>query len=432
MNSNGFIFGKFFSPFRLLGRVMRVFLLFLILLFFAFWGRLFFNWLFPPSPPVSEQSFQQIILNILLYFLASGLIFGNAFYAAARYVGDIYEINFKDALRYLVMMFFGLGIPKVKVVGGQPVFSGSFDSLKQIGGPGILNIDRDNVVVIETLTAYKNVLMAGAHDLTRFDSIKEILSTEEQYEKIENIEALTADGIRVGIKEIQIRFRIHGFSPPNATGLPSVAYLPSKTAVKDLAYQRNVPADRKLAPWTGAVKGVVSGIVREHINNAYLGDLISPREVGAHPLDELRRKLESESTKERLKKMGVAFNSCHIGEVCVPDVDVDREHLQIWFAKKNGAIRVIRAQSKSESFASQERGRAEGQNMLLQAIVRALQEIGVDSKDPAAIRKNLRNILLTRTAQILESRTSIYKTNHKDSFDDNHKENGEHDAKEKL
>jgi hypothetical protein len=216
-----------------------------------------------------------------------------------------------------------------------------------------------------------------------------------------------------------------------------VAYLPSKRAVKELAYQRTVPADRKLALWTEAIKGKVSGIVRQRINNAYLGDLISPREAGEHPLEKLRKELESKETKEQFKKMGVCFNWCYIGEVYVPEVDVDRQHLQIWFAKKSGAINIVRAQSDSESFASQERGRAEGQNMLLQTIVRTLQEIGGNGKDPAAVRKNLRNILLTRTAQILESRTSIYRANHKDSHNDNHndnhkdnhKENGKHDIK---
>jgi len=324
---------------------------------------------------------------------------------------------------------FGFELPEAKVSGGKKFFSGRFDSLEHIGGPGVLKIERDNVVVIETLRAYKDVLLAGAHNLTRFDFIKGILSTEEQYEKIKDIKALTADGIQVAVKEVQIRFRVDGFFPPNTKGLPTVAYLPSKRAVKDLAYQGTVPAEGKLAPWTEAVKGVVSRIVRQHINNAYLGDLISPHEAGEHPLEKLRKELESEETKEDFKKMGVYFNWCYIGEVYVPEVDVDKEHLQIWFAKKSGAINVIRAQSESESFASQERGRAEGQNMLLQAIVRALQEIGVDSKDPAAVRKNLRSILLTRTAQILESRTSIYKTNHKENHNDKHKENGEHDVK---
>jgi hypothetical protein len=406
--------------------------------FCSIFAQWFFTTVFPPPQPAPQQTDLQVILNFLLYFLSASLIFFNAFYAAVRYVDDIYEINdFRNSQGYFQRVVFGFNLPKAKVSGGKRNPLGGFDSLDRIGGPGVLKIERDNVVVIETLSAYKDVLMAGEHNLTRFDSIKDILSTEEQYEKLEDIKALTADGIQVAVKEVQIRFRIEGFFPPNANGLPTVAYLPSKRAVKELAYQRTVPADRKLALWTEAIKGKVSGIVRQRINNAYLGDLISPREAGEHPLEKLRKELESKETKEQFKKMGVCFNWCYIGEVYVPEVDVDRQHLQIWFAKKSGAINIVRAQSDSESFASQERGRAEGQNMLLQTIVRTLQEIGGNGKDPAAVRKNLRNILLTRTAQILESRTSIYRANHKDSHNDNHndnhkdnhKENGKHDIK---
>ncbi len=56
--------------------------------------------------------------------------------------------------------------------------------------------------------------------------------------------------------------------------------------------------------------------------------------------------------------------------------------------------------------------------MLLSSITRALQEVGGDEQDPVAVRKNLLNILLTRTAQILELRTSIYKTYKEDNKND--------------
>ncbi len=363
-------------------------------------------------------------LNLLWYFLASVLILVNAFYAAIKYVEDIYEIrSFRDARRYFLVVFFGFRLPTAKVSGGKWKSAENFDSLERIGGPGVFQIERDNVVVVETLRFYNDVLVAGERKLTSYDLVKDAFSTEEQYEKIDEIEALTADGIRINVKNVQFRFRINGFFLPNAKNRLTVAYLPSKLAVKDLAYNRPIPGDGKLAFWTGAVKGKVTGIIREHINNAYLDDLISPRETDHLSLVKLREKIESEKTKEDFKKMGIRFDSCDIGEIHVPDIDVDKEHLRMLFVRQSGAMDVMRAQSDSESFASQERGRAEGQAMLLQGIARALQEIGVDGKDPAAVRKNLRNILLTRTAQILESRTSIYKA---------HKENGENDHKEKL
>jgi len=366
----------------------------------------------------------KILQNWKWHALSVFLIFANAFYVGIKYVEDIYEIkNFYNALTYLLIVFFGYKLPKVKVSGGKRNFFVKFDFIELIGGPGIVQIERDNVVVVETLRLYKDVLVAGERNLSRDEFIKDILSTEEQYEKVDSLDALTADGISVEVKNIQFRFRIDGFFLPNAKGRQTFAYLPLKLAVKDLAYQRPVPDEGKPIFWETAVTGAVKGIICEHINNAYLDDLIAPREDGGHSLNHLRQKFESEPIKERFKKMGIRFDSCDIGEISVPEMDVDKEHLKMWFVRQSGAMNVIRAQSDSESFASQERGRAEGQAMLLRGIARALEEIGVDGKDPAAVRKNLKNILLTRTAQILESRTSIYKT---------YDEENNHGHKEKL
>jgi hypothetical protein len=398
------------------GRLRRIFQLGLFVFVFSLFSALVVCVLFPTSEFL--QTWAWCAFAVILIFL-------NAFYVGVKYVKDIYEISdFRNALTYLLVVFFGYKLPKAKVSGGKRKIFGKFDFLELIGGPGVVQIERDNVVVVETLRRYKDVLVAGERNLSRYEFIKDILSTEEQYERIDTLEALTADGINVEVKNIQFRFRIDGFFLPNAKGQQTFAYLPLKLAVKDLAYHRPVPEEGKLAFWTTAVKGAVTGIIRTHINDAYLDDLIAPRDDNlGHSLNHLRQNFESEQIKERFKKMGIRFDACDIGEISVPAMDVDTEHLRMWFVRQSGAMNVIRAQSDSESFASQERGRAEGQALLLRGIARALDEIGVDAKDPAAVRKNLKNILLTRTAQILEARASIYTT-----YDEEYK----HEHKEKL
>ena len=54
----------------------------------------------------------------------------------------------------------------------KKIFLGKVQFVEHIGGPGVLKIERDNVVVIETLRAYKDVLVAGAHNLTCFNFVK--------------------------------------------------------------------------------------------------------------------------------------------------------------------------------------------------------------------------------------------------------------------
>ena len=71
----------------------------------------------------------------------------------------------------------------------------------------------------------------------------------------------------------------------------------------------------------------------------------------------------------------------------------------------------MRAQGEAESISSRERGRAESQAVLLRSVAQALQEIDAHGKhDKATTAKNLWNIVMARTAQILESMSSTHNT----------------------
>jgi len=123
MKSARFTAGKFFSPFSLLGRMFRAFVVLSFILLCSFLARWFFTTVFPPPQPVLQQTDLQVLLNFLLYFLSASLIFFNAFYAAVRYVDDIYEINdFRNSLDYFQRVVFGFKLLKAKVSGGKKIF----------------------------------------------------------------------------------------------------------------------------------------------------------------------------------------------------------------------------------------------------------------------------------------------------------------------
>lgn len=352
--------------------------------------------------------------NIIVLSQCVALIFLisiETFYISVKYLQDIYEIpSARNTAKYLWSAVFGVCLPKLKISGGKKDAIEGFNSIGLIGGPGILQIERDNVVALETLQTQKNVLVAGERRITRFDFIKDIFSTEEQYGEIKEIKALTADGIRVSIHDVQFRFRIDGSFKQPENNVQTRDYIPSKKAVTHLAYHRPVSADGVSPLWTDAISGIVVSIIRKHVNNAYLDDLVAPQNTEGHSLDALRNKFSSSQARDQFKNAGAKLDSCNIGEISVDSIDIDTERLKAWFAKQSGVIKVIRAQGDAESFASHERGRTEGQAMLLKSISNALQDIGIDGSDAASVKKNLRNILLTRTAQILESRTSVYHT----------------------
>ncbi len=383
----------------------------------SIWLLLIVVWLLSIAGYISPLSSGWIA--VIEYGTLILLAITQSFYVGAAYLQDIYEVSSVwHTLQYLLAVVFGWKLPRMKIVRGQREFKGDFNTIDHIGGPGILQIGRDNVVVLETLQTQGSVLFAGEHTISRFDFVRDVFSTEEQYGVIDKIDTLTADGIQVTVKNVQFRFRVDGHFSSSENEFQAKDYIPSKRAVTYLTYERPVDAEGNLSLWTGSVSGAVARIIKEHVNNTYLDDLIAPSHIQGHPLDQLRNKFVSSEIHNRFKSKGIKFIACNIGEISMNSegIDIDGERLKAWLVKQSGVLRVIRAQGEAESFVSHERGRTEGQAMLLKSIANALQDVGIRGDDAASIRKNLRNILLTRTAQILEARTSVY---HKHVKEDN-------------
>jgi hypothetical protein len=88
------------------------------------------------------------------------------------------------------------------------------------------------------------------------------------------------------------------------------------------------------------------------------------------------------------------------------------QRLKSWLAQWTGTAAVIRARGVAEKLSQEESGRAETTAVMLQSIMNALNDSGVAdvSGDAAETRldENLWNIVLARTAQIIESLTSFY------------------------
>jgi hypothetical protein len=410
-------------------RFLSLFFLFMIWLMLGMFLGLSTMGRIPPLSPglTALWKYATVMLIILV----------ETFYIGVKYLQDIYEVpRARHTFKYLIAAIFQFNLPKIKIAGGQKEFKGEYNLIEHIGGPGILQVGRDNVVVLETLQTQKNVMVAGERPITRFDLVRDILSTEEQFGKIEGITTLTADGIQVTIQNVQFRFRIDGHAKPLDSEFQAKEYVPLKKAVIQIVYNRPVNAEGVASAWTDSVSGTVTGIIRGHVNNACLDDLIAPNYMGEHSLEALRRKFTSQQIHDQFKGMGVRLLSCNIGEIYIGDpkkdkdaekdndkIDIDQERLNAWFVRQSGMVKVISAYGNAENFASHERGRTEGQAMLLKSIAHALQDIGIQN-GKTSVKKNLHNILLTRTAQILEARTSVYNKRVK--------EESQHDSKRSL
>lgn len=346
--------------------------------------------------------------------LALGVIIG-ILLGAVLYLKDIYEIpELGRVLKYLLSAIFPcwqiLGwdpgwMASLKVSGGRrEIADGEVNTLDRIGGPGWLIVEPGNVVILETLLAPARILGAGEHKIEKGEIVKDVIALEEYSGRIDKITASTQDGIDVKVTDVEFRFCVNPATQTPASRTRQNPYPFSKKSVYDLVYNRTVSADGKTGDWMGAVQGVIRGIIAEHISAHDLDTLLSPAVKDAHPMFELRRKFSEPQNQEKIKGVGAKLLWVNIGNFAAESDDIEKQRLQVWLARQSGVEKIMQAQGEAEKISSRERGRAEAQAILLRSIAQALQEVDTGGKlDKAKTAKNLWNIVMARTAQILES-----------------------------
>jgi regulator of protease activity HflC (stomatin/prohibitin superfamily) len=269
-------------------------------------------------------------------------------------------------------------------------------------------IDPGNVVLFERLHGPADVRSAGIHFVSRFEKIKDIVNLEEQIgefkENEREIKAITKDGIPVTVKNVRFRYRLHPgrrYSGPVGRAWED-PYPFSVKAVLNMAYNRNVRADG-LATWEEAIKFALDTAISDFIRKNTIDQLVAPGLVGGDPRQTIRKALDSSDIRNRLRNLGAELLFYDIGHFEIPEKGVEEQRLSNWQAKWMGTANLIRSDAEAQRLAYQELGRAEAQAEMLMSIARGLQDAGLEDKGNS--KENLQNIILMRTAQILEALT---------------------------
>jgi len=347
----------------------------------------------------------------VLYAAVPILLFVGVMGGAAMYLQEIYEFKgFWKVLHYLFASLFSPWHLNLKISNGKKeVESGEMHVLDRIGGPGILKVAPGNAVVLETLTAPSRIIGAGENKLNRGEIIKDVITLGEFYGSLDDIPVTTRDGIDVKISGVEFRFCINSKKHDVTVRTLQNPYPFSRRSVSDFVYNRTVSAAGTVGAWTMSVEGAIKGIITRHISNCDLDDLLSPGAREVHPMYELHDKFSQPENREIKKAVGARLLWINVGQLVPVSKEIDEKRLSVWLAKQSGIIKTLQAQGEAEKASSRERGRAESQAVLLRSIAQALQETDAGGKqDKAKINKNLWNIVLARTAQILESMSAAH------------------------
>jgi hypothetical protein len=233
---------------------------------------------------------------------------------------------------------------------------------------------------------------------------------DDQHWTAKPIIATTRDGIEVAIHDFQFIYRICANHRANSVvhRVGSMPYPFSAQAVRDVAYNRGVDKKGVLFPWGVATQFRLDGIVTTAINRINIDELIAP--VSGDPRSEINQKLASDEIRGPLKNfLGTELAWVNVGSFEVYDEkireDIKKYRQEVWSTRWAGKSSLLLAQGKAEMISEEEGGRSETTVNMLRGIIQALEDAGLNKDE---VDENLWNIVLARSAQIIESMTSLY------------------------
>lgn len=339
------------------------------------------------------------VMRALIFPLAALI---GALWVVSRYVQDIYELpDGKLGFQYLRAAAFGILHPRLAVKDGKKsVKPGEVNLLDSIGGPGYMTVAAGSAVLLERLTGPSNICGAGFHYINRLERVKEIISLEDQHGFVEEMRATTKDGFFVRIRDVHYRYRLRTGKRYGdfAQRTPSEPYRFSKQAVLDMTYNRSVRVGG-ITSLADSVKLAVDSVVTGYVQSSQIDQITAPATSEKDPREEVRRQLFGKGARERLRKMGVELLWADVGHFEIAEKAVGEQRADTWQSSWVGSANMTRASGEARRLAFQELGRAEMQSEMFRSILAALNNANLSGNSS----DNLRNIILLRSAQILDA-----------------------------
>jgi hypothetical protein len=323
----------------------------------------------------------------------------------SRYVRYIYKFpSFSDAIHFTFSSLFCSFLPTMVVKDANVNLVESDSSWLTNGkGPGYIVIHPGSAILLEKINSPSRVISTGLNYITRFEQIKQIVDLRDQQLSIDEEITITKDRIAVKVKKAHFRYRIGSNARDEETSKhkASVHFPYSVEAIRNLVYNRSVTEDG-ITEWETAVKFSAFGAVLDYINENNFDRIFMPTSEHGDPRKEINLKVNSPEVRDRLKHIGTKLIWFDIGYIGLSEEYGDIQPIMPWQANWMGKITITKASGEAKRLAYQELGRAEAQAEMLKSFVNMLNDIKVSENSA----ENIRNVVLARTAQLLESMSS--------------------------
>lgn len=311
--------------------------------------------------------------------------------ALKQYVEDLHDLSADDAENLVSRLLFGPSRTMspgsmLRVESGQVDLEGP-PVVHKVGGPAMLNVDHNSVVVTSRLGILSRVLGPGIHTLRPFERVWDIVDMRPQRRTV-TVEFITRDGIPASC-QASIVCRIASSDGEHPTeSVPRFGY--SEKAVLQVTTSKSVrkqDGSDRISDWvTGIANGVMVGTVREVLEQYCLDELLNPQywlededgpaRSAAAPqlLPELEATVQEE-VHDAGESRGIVVERIELGMVRPAEVAISRQWLEFWQAKlqKNVDRYTMEATTTHERLA--ENARAEAQAAFVNRMLEEVQQL---------------------------------------------------------
>ncbi len=219
---------------------------------------------------------QPEVLVYILPVIAAAML---GLYVAARYLADLFDTDSAwTAYRYLVGAVLGLNYPTLRVD------QGNLETLEAenaenpvilIGGPGYVDVHLGFAAVFESENGYPRVLSAlqrsdatipdvlarGDRHIEGFTRLRDVVDLRDRHSKLDEIMAVTRDGIEVYARDVQVVFRVYSGEQKRTLENP---YPFDERSVRRLVYGQ--PVTRKgTSRWESVLPSIVKREIRDFV-----------------------------------------------------------------------------------------------------------------------------------------------------------------------
>lgn len=302
----------------------------------AYWLGLAFLFNFPRVLP--EAWLNQLVfpLNVFLDLLTSlfaprvimhviptagGLWFAQRL--AGHYLADLFELESPSlAERYVRGAAFGLGYDTLNIAQSKIKLLNRNSPMLRIGGPGYLQVHLGYAAVMETAAGLPRVYGPDRRRFIHgFERLRDVIDLRDQLKELDEVSAVTADGIEVRARDVQMVFRVYGGDQERSLQAP---YPYTETAIRRLVYGRSVGEEGPL-DWSDELTNLAADEIRSFVGDLTLEGFLAlqPETAAADPVSgggsfhiprrKLTERFHTEEARARLRERGLELDWVGVG-----------------------------------------------------------------------------------------------------------------------